>query len=68
MAFTAEMLVESIEYVREAGNIGEEWFGLVLLPIVSFAADGTGTSYSLIYQVSLRALAALSLSRSLTSS
>jgi Ca2+/H+ antiporter len=43
MAYTAEMLVESIEYVRDAGNIGEEWFGLILLPIVSFAADGTGT-------------------------
>lgn len=33
-------LVESIEHVRENGNIGEEWFGLILLPIVSFSADG----------------------------
>ncbi|KAL5522048.1 hypothetical protein ACEPAF_1904 [Sanghuangporus sanghuang] len=40
MAVTAEMLVESIEHVREDGNIGEEWFGLILLPIVSFSADG----------------------------
>lgn len=26
--------------MRESGNIREEWFGLILLPIVSFAADG----------------------------
>ncbi|KAK1226053.1 hypothetical protein PQX77_011012 [Marasmius sp. AFHP31] len=41
MATTAEWLVDSIEFVREGGGIQEEWFGLVLLPIVSFAADGT---------------------------
>jgi len=40
MAATAEFLVESIEIVREEGHIGEEWFGVVLLPIVSFSADG----------------------------
>ncbi|KAI5122407.1 hypothetical protein M0805_002957 [Coniferiporia weirii] len=40
MAITAEMLVESIEHVREQGQIGEEWFGLILLPLVSFSADG----------------------------
>ena len=33
-------LVESIEDVRETGHIQEEWFGLILLPVVSFAADG----------------------------
>ena len=49
-------LVESIEFVRESGKIQEEyvyfssprrtshtpyrWFGLILLPIVSFSADG----------------------------
>jgi Ca2+:H+ antiporter len=38
VAVTAEMLVESIEGVR--GKIYEEWFGLILLPLVSFAADG----------------------------
>ncbi|THH28841.1 hypothetical protein EUX98_g5342 [Antrodiella citrinella] len=37
---TAEWLVESIEHVREEGHIQEEWFGLILLPVVSFAADG----------------------------
>ncbi|KAK7470975.1 hypothetical protein VKT23_002389 [Stygiomarasmius scandens] len=40
MAATAEWLVDSIEPVRNQGKIQEEWFGLVLLPIVSFAADG----------------------------
>ncbi|KAL1666757.1 XRN 5'-3' exonuclease N-terminus-domain-containing protein [Schizophyllum commune] len=39
MAATAEWLVDSIEYVREGGRITEEWFGLILLPIVSFSAD-----------------------------
>ncbi|EMD35858.1 hypothetical protein CERSUDRAFT_96082 [Gelatoporia subvermispora B] len=40
MATTAEFLVESIEFVREEGHIQEEWFGLILLPIISFAGDG----------------------------
>jgi Ca2+:H+ antiporter len=39
MASTAEWLVDSIEFVRKAG-IQDEWFGLILLPIVSFSADG----------------------------
>ncbi|KAF7776298.1 hypothetical protein Agabi119p4_4691 [Agaricus bisporus var. burnettii] len=38
MAATAEFLVESIEGILPEH---EEWFGLILLPIVSFAADGT---------------------------
>ncbi|RPD56827.1 hypothetical protein L226DRAFT_469043 [Lentinus tigrinus ALCF2SS1-7] len=41
MAVTAEFLVESIEGVRETSGITEEWFGLILLPFVSFSADGT---------------------------
>lgn len=40
MAATTEWLVESIEFVRESGNIEEEWFGMFLLPIVSWAANG----------------------------
>ncbi|RDB20539.1 Vacuolar calcium ion transporter [Hypsizygus marmoreus] len=40
MAATTEWLVESIEFVRESGHIEEEWFGMFLLPIVSFAANG----------------------------
>lgn len=34
-------LVDSIDTVREHSSITEEWFGIVLLPIVSFSADGT---------------------------
>ncbi|PPR02488.1 hypothetical protein CVT24_002037 [Panaeolus cyanescens] len=37
---TAEWLVESVEFVREHAGITLEWFGLILLPIISFAADG----------------------------
>ncbi|KAG5340471.1 hypothetical protein C0989_001487 [Termitomyces sp. Mn162] len=57
MAATTEWLVESIEFVRESGNIQEEyalcppysfradelsdrWFGMFLLPICSWAANG----------------------------
>ena len=32
--------MESIEFVRESSGIREEWFGLILLPFVSFSADG----------------------------
>ena len=37
---TCLQLVDSVEFVREEGSINEEWFGLILLPIVSFSADG----------------------------
>jgi Ca2+:H+ antiporter len=40
IAVTAEWLVSSIELVRDRGTISPEWFGLVLLPLLSFAADG----------------------------
>jgi len=33
-------LVDSIEVVQTRTNITQEWFGIVLLPIVSFSADG----------------------------
>ena len=36
----APQLVERIEPVRESRRIREEWFGLILLPFVSFSADG----------------------------
>lgn len=39
-AITAEMLVESVEHVRDLGGMSEEWFGLILLPMVSYSADG----------------------------
>ncbi|EMD35859.1 hypothetical protein CERSUDRAFT_84954 [Gelatoporia subvermispora B] len=40
MAVTAEFLVESVEFIRDESGIQQEWFGLILLPNVSFAADG----------------------------
>ncbi|KAJ6567185.1 hypothetical protein DFH09DRAFT_1314304 [Mycena vulgaris] len=40
MAATAEWLVDSIEFVRKSGGIQEEFFGLVILPLVSFSGDG----------------------------
>ena len=33
-------LVDSIESVRNISGITQEWFGLFVLPIVSFSADG----------------------------
>lgn len=41
MITTAEWLVHSVEGIRESTNISEPFFGLILLPVVSFAADGT---------------------------
>jgi len=40
MAATTEWMVESVEFVRVSGHINEEWFGMFLLPIVSWAANG----------------------------
>ncbi|KAJ4473014.1 hypothetical protein J3R30DRAFT_3513928 [Lentinula aciculospora] len=39
MAPTAEWLVDSVEIVRSSSKIQAEWFGLILLPLCSFAAD-----------------------------
>lgn len=43
MAVTAEWLVDSIEGVEEEGHIQPTWFGLILLPLASFSADGAVT-------------------------
>jgi len=40
MTATAEFLVESIEHVNAALGDHEVFFGMVILPVVSFAADG----------------------------
>ncbi|KAJ1303801.1 hypothetical protein OPQ81_008224 [Rhizoctonia solani] len=40
IAVTAEWLVSIIEQVRDEGTISSEWFGLILLPFLSFSADG----------------------------
>jgi len=39
MAATAEWLVDSIDFLNGAG-VQQEWFGLILLPMVSFSGDG----------------------------
>ncbi|KAF9246915.1 hypothetical protein BU15DRAFT_57871 [Melanogaster broomeanus] len=40
MAATAEWLVDSIEPLNERSRVTSEWFGLILLPLISFSADG----------------------------
>jgi len=40
MATTAEWLVISTKAVRKVLHIEEEWFGLILIPFISYAADG----------------------------
>lgn len=40
MAATTEFLVKSVETVRGRSDITEEFFGMILLPFTSFAADG----------------------------
>ncbi|KAK7748542.1 hypothetical protein SLS53_000562 [Cytospora paraplurivora] len=39
IAFCAEFLVDSIQYVTETGGISKEFLGLILLPIVGNAAE-----------------------------
>ncbi|CEL53188.1 Vacuolar calcium ion transporter OS=Schizosaccharomyces pombe (strain 972 / ATCC 24843) GN=vcx1 PE=3 SV=1 [Rhizoctonia solani AG-1 IB] len=43
LSITAEWLVKSIDIVREKRIFTSEWFGLILLPLVSFAGDGLNT-------------------------
>ncbi|KAF8321263.1 hypothetical protein DL93DRAFT_2052113 [Clavulina sp. PMI_390] len=43
LAITAEWLVDSLEKVRETSGIKEEWFGLILLPLVSFGGEALVT-------------------------
>ncbi|KAG8733550.1 hypothetical protein FRC11_005303 [Ceratobasidium sp. 423] len=43
LSVTAEWLVKSIEPIREERLFTSEWFGLILLPFVSFAGDGLNT-------------------------
>ncbi|KAF8631279.1 hypothetical protein AX15_002605 [Amanita polypyramis BW_CC] len=46
LAATIEWLTESVDLVRE--TIELEWFGLILLPFLSFAADGVIAAYTFI--------------------
>ncbi|KAG9090491.1 hypothetical protein FRC06_001033 [Ceratobasidium sp. 370] len=43
IAVTAEFLVESIEHVQQVNRLSSEWFGLILLPLLSYSADGLVT-------------------------
>jgi Ca2+:H+ antiporter len=43
MVVTAEWLVDSIEGIQEEDDIQTSWFGIVLLPLASFSADGAVT-------------------------
>jgi len=43
LALTAEWLVDSLERVRKTSGIEEEWFGLILLPLVSFSGEALVT-------------------------
>ncbi|KAK2466427.1 hypothetical protein APHAL10511_002069 [Amanita phalloides] len=40
MAATAEWLVENVDETSKKAPFETEWFGLILLPLLSFAADG----------------------------
>ncbi|QRV99134.1 Sodium/calcium exchanger protein [Ceratobasidium sp. AG-Ba] len=44
LSVTAEWLVKSIEPIRETELFTSEWFGLILLPLVSFAGDALNTT------------------------
>ncbi|KAJ4472995.1 hypothetical protein J3R30DRAFT_3296562 [Lentinula aciculospora] len=40
IAPTTQFLADSVDIVRAEGRIPEEWFGLVLLPLATYSADG----------------------------
>ncbi|KAG6866493.1 hypothetical protein C0991_003037 [Blastosporella zonata] len=40
LGFTSEFLVSSVQPMRTRGLLPQEFFGIVLLPLVSFSADG----------------------------
>ncbi|KAG9105740.1 hypothetical protein FRC07_009108, partial [Ceratobasidium sp. 392] len=43
LSVTAEWLVKSIEPIRETELFTSEWFGLIPLPLISYAGDGLNT-------------------------
>ncbi|KAI1789896.1 hypothetical protein LXA43DRAFT_1075110 [Ganoderma leucocontextum] len=46
---TAEFLVSSIEVVLHTTHLPDEWFGLILLPNISFSADGFVVSMNFLF-------------------
>ncbi|EJF60835.1 hypothetical protein DICSQDRAFT_181080 [Dichomitus squalens LYAD-421 SS1] len=51
MGVTAEFLVSTAEEILEVTDIQTEWFGLILLPLVSFSADGTAEIWRFIVDI-----------------
>ncbi|KAL5639480.1 hypothetical protein ACGC1H_006203 [Rhizoctonia solani] len=43
VAVTAEFLVSSVEHVQQVNQLSSEWFGLILLPMISYSADALVT-------------------------
>ncbi|KAJ1300900.1 hypothetical protein OPQ81_003326 [Rhizoctonia solani] len=43
IAVTAEFLVSSVEHVQQVNQLSSEWFGLILLPLISYSADALVT-------------------------
>ncbi|KDN36260.1 hypothetical protein RSAG8_10948, partial [Rhizoctonia solani AG-8 WAC10335] len=43
IAVTAEFLVSSVEHVQQVNQLSSEWFGLILLPMISYSADALVT-------------------------
>ncbi|KAF8749890.1 Clathrin assembly protein ap47 [Rhizoctonia solani] len=43
IAVTAEFLVSSVEHVQQVNRLSSEWFGLILLPMISYSADALVT-------------------------
>lgn len=43
IAVTAEFLVDSVEHVQQVNQLSSEWFGLILLPLLSYSADALVT-------------------------
>ncbi|KAF8337401.1 uncharacterized protein EI90DRAFT_3255305 [Cantharellus anzutake] len=55
-AVTAEFLVESLEHIRETSGIKQEWFGLILLPVVSYSGSALVTILYFIRKAFLRSV------------
>jgi len=47
-AVTSEFLVETLDHIREVSKIKGEWYGVILLPIISFSAEALVILFRLI--------------------
>lgn len=48
LGVTSELLVGSVKPMRKLSGLTEEWFGIFLLPLVSFSADGILSTVSFV--------------------